>query len=211
LTFSARTLIFAVLPFSGPAFAQTAPAIGPFVIDARGVLTALPNDGVMASARGLQVEDLPASGLGAEVGAHVYPLRSRIVTLGLGASFLWSKGSDMAAATTELPAPPEVTTKLSAVSPQVSLNFGTGRGWSYISGGLGWAALSISRNDMPEEDGQTTRAFNYGAGARWFVSERIAFGFDLRYYSLDGQAPSGNSLGFPAKTKFAANVGVSFK
>ena len=34
---------------------------------------------------------------------------------------------------------PTVNARFSALSPQVSLNFGTRDGWSYLSGGIGWA------------------------------------------------------------------------
>lgn len=201
----------ALVAFNSPATAQTPSPVGPFVVDARAALATYPDNAATAEPRGLEATDLPAFGLGIELGGHVYPLRGPVISLGIGATVLWSRGTRHAESSSDGSERPGVSTTLAAFSPQVSLNFGTARGWSYISGGLGAASLSISRDDLPEEDGQTALAINFGGGARWFFRERLAFSFDLRFYSINGQEPSGGSLGFPKMTKFVGTVGIAVK
>ena len=61
------------------------PKIGPFVIDIRGVVPRFPSaDADLAMSRDLTIAELPGSGLGIQVGAHVYPLRWRAMTLLVG-------------------------------------------------------------------------------------------------------------------------------
>jgi opacity protein-like surface antigen len=206
------SIILAVLTvFGSSAFAQPSEPIGRFVGDAHGLTIAFPHDAVTAGARGLESSSLPARGAGFDLGAHVYLWRTRLVTLGAGATLLWSRQTQTPETAAGASPQPSVTTKMGAFSPQVSLNFGTGRGWSYISGGIGNASISISRSDMPAEDSQTARSLNYGAGARWFFSRHLAFSFDIRFYSVDGKQPAGGSLGFSKKTYFAAGAGISVK
>ena len=55
----------------------------------------LPNftaDDTTAAAYAVRTDQLPQRGLGFEIGAHVYPLRGRKVTLGVGASLLRARG-----------------------------------------------------------------------------------------------------------------------
>src|SRR5262245_34776064 len=114
------------------------PPIGPFAIDLRGTLPKFPNTAALADSRGLRLTDLPGRGIGADAGVHVYPFRVGVVTVGLGArltlvrSRLGSEGT--------LPA---VTGRFTSMAPQLSFNFGTGNGWSYISGGIGRSRWSI--------------------------------------------------------------------
>jgi hypothetical protein len=200
--------IFLAASFAG---AQPVEPISRVAADVHLVTIALPHDAGTAAPRGLEPDDLPSRGIGFDAGVHVYPWRTRILTLGVGAALLWSRGTQSPAAATDGTTAPSVTTRLRAFSPQVSLNFGTGRGWSYISGGIGSASISVSRSDLPAEDAQTARALNYGAGARWFFRRHLAFSFDIRFYSVDGKQPSGGSLGFSKKTYFGGAAGISLK
>ena len=101
---------------------------GPYVVDLRAVLSGVPQDQsffppVPSGAV------IPRRGLGIEAGAHVYILQVGPSRLGIGASVMRARGAS-------LPADSEgedVTTTLTTVAPQVSFNFGSGDGWSYIS------------------------------------------------------------------------------
>ncbi len=72
-----------------------------------------------------------------------------------------------------------VNTRFSAVSPQISFNFGARDGWSYISGGIGRGTLTTQRVDEPLPDPESgTKTINYGGGARWFAKKHLAVTFD---------------------------------
>jgi hypothetical protein len=201
-----------------PLAAQPVPAdpqrpIGPFVVDVRGALPRYPATDAIASPRGLTVSDLPTFGWGLDIGAHVYPLRGRVVTLGLGASLLLSRRGRMP----ESPAgassvvDPAVTTRLSAFSPQVSFNFGRGGGWSYLSGGIGRSTLTVSRADLVDEEGEGVKTINYGGGARWFTGDHVAVTFDLRFYAINPQEATAAAAGHPRLTQVVLSAGVSFR
>ncbi len=165
--------------------------IGRWAIDVRGALPRYPEDPDTATALGVTVDNLPGRGLGLATAVNVYPARlGKHVSLGVGAEWLvFSRGRKTLDPTTEGGASsPTVTTRFSVLSPQVSLNFGGRDGWSYVSGGIGWASFTTERDDAPvaEADG-TTGSLNYGGGARWFAQEHLAFAFDLRFYRIDPQ------------------------
>ena len=70
-----------------------------------------------------------------------------------------------------------VTERLTSVTPQISFNFGTGDGWSYISGGIGptiWSVVPEGRAALPPDE-ERLQTINYGGGARWFVKPHLAF------------------------------------
>ena len=52
-------------------------------------------------------------------------------------------------------------------------------------------------------------ALNFGGGARWFISEHVGFGFDVRWHRLGGRDASGTSVAVPGTTLFHVGVGVS--
>ena len=70
---------------------------------------------------------------------------------------------------------PTLTNRWSHMSPQVSLNFGSGDGLSYLTGGLGWSKLTMERDDEPQDPGGRVRTLNYGGGAKWFAKKHLAF------------------------------------
>jgi len=75
-----------------PAQAQDQVRLGPYVIDIRGALPRFGQNAILAAQRGLDTLQLPAWGLGLDVGAHVYPLRWRAITFGVGVQALFSRG-----------------------------------------------------------------------------------------------------------------------
>ncbi|MGC4085903.1 MAG: hypothetical protein QM736_28195 [Vicinamibacterales bacterium] len=80
-------MVLALLLAARSASAQgPAPKIGPFVIDVHGTMPRFPGDDQqLASSRNLLLQELPGAGLGLHTGAHVYLLRWKAVTFGLGA------------------------------------------------------------------------------------------------------------------------------
>lgn len=190
--------------------AQDAPKpIGPFVVDVRGTHVPFPSDNLgLAESRGLDVTELPGSGFGLDVGAHVYPLRFRALTIGAGGQLTIARSSRSAQATLR-----SVTEQYTEVSGQISLNFGTGSGWSYLSAGLGpgkWSIVPAGFTALPQ-DAERLRVYNYGGGARWFAKPHLAFTFDVRFHDV---YPGSSFLNFPGSPRIKMLVlgaGVSLK
>lgn len=185
-----------------------------FVVDAQGALPKLPTGDPVRNPRGLGQGSLPPWGPGVTLGAHVYPLRGRRMSLGLGASYQRVKGSrspDAPEGTPALDLGPAVTTRFTAIAPQASINFGHRRGWSYLSAGLGRAALTISRDDALEEVAQNVSTMNWGGGGRWFAKDHLAFSFDVRIHRLPALASSPLSAGHPKMSLLVFSVGISLQ
>ena len=192
---------------------QTRDAVGPYVVDARGVLARFKGDAAVGSVLGVPPDTLPTRGLGGSAGAHVYFLRGRRVTLGLGGEVLVARGARTPEATTTVPEPPAVRTRFSAIVPHLSLNFGRRDGWSYVSGGIGRARLSTVRDDLgaDEGDGDGARALHYGGGARWFTGPHLAFTFDVRFYTVNARPAAGTRPGYPRTRFMVFSAGASFR
>jgi hypothetical protein len=187
------------------------PRIGPLVMDFHGTVPRFPDDAALAASRGITAVELPGTGLGVQAGVHLYFFRWRAITFGIGgdAVVARAKQSPPAAATGLSP----VTGKFRTLGSQLSLNFGSGQGWSYLSGGIGrsnWSIIPGSRSPLATDD-EALKTINYGGGARWFTSPHLAFSFDVRFYALN---PGTASPGFPSspRTTFVAfAAGVSLK
>jgi hypothetical protein len=205
----ALTLALATAPC---AHAQDAPKpIGPFVIDIRGTIPRFPSDNEgLAESRGLVSEELPGSGFGVDVGAYVYPLRWKAVTFGLGGQLTHGTSHSGGDPQSGLSA---VSERFTAIAPQLSFNFGTAAGWSYLSAGAGTAVWSIVPNGsspLPADDQRLT-AYNYGGGARWFAKKHLAFNFDVRFWDI---YPGVSVFGFPASPRVKMMVlgaGISLR
>jgi hypothetical protein len=188
--------------------------IGRFAADVRVALPRFPEDAATASALGLTSDNLPSRGLGVAAGVNVYPARLGKVALGIGGEWLvFSRGRKTLDPETEGGASgPTVTTRFSVLSPQVSLNFGGRNGWSYVSGGIGWAALTTELEDSPVADADgRTRAINYGGGARWFAKEHLAFTFDLRFYRINPQDATAGRPAYGGRRMMVFSAGMSLK
>ena len=135
----------------------------------------------------------------------------RMITVGLGANIHGSLGDRHPAETDPDPNGQTIRKKLTAVSPQLSFNFGGRNGWSYLSGGLGTSRLSLYSLDQTEPSQRRTRTLNYGGGARWFVKEHLAFSLDLRFYASKHLNQIGTASGSPRMTIMALSIGASFK
>lgn len=189
--------------------------IGLFVFDARGVMASLkPSSLIAANVGRTEPTDLPGRGFGLSVGAHLYPLRGRRFALGLGADLLLrARGSKTIPAATEGgPDGPSIVTRMTAIAPQVSLNFGRREGWSYVSAGMGPTSIVTELADDPFPDAETTpRAINYGGGARWFAKKHVAFTFDVRFYRIPAQGATTGRPGYPALSVTVLSAGVSLR
>ena len=161
--------VLAILATGAPAAAQgpAADPPGPFVFDIRGAF---------------------GRGLGIDVGAHVYTSRVGSSRLGLGAALLTFPSN------VDVEAGPLLgsgaSNGITALSPQVSFNFGASTGWSYLSAGVGRGKVG---------EAPWGSALNAGGGARWFLTDHAAFGFDLRYHRLRDDAVFAISAGVGLK------------
>ena len=167
----------------------TAPVIAPVpekpipwvVVDARGGYPSLGLDELTAKGLGVVKADLPGRARTLVVGAHLYPLRRGFWKVGLGGEMLMGSGSSQKKDATGKAAGPVVHRRLNSVSAQVSLNFGRGAGWSYVTAGTGPFKFE-SYLDEAEPDGVGASTINFGGGARWFNWDHVAFNVDLRFY-----------------------------
>ena len=163
---------------------------------------------------------VPSRRLGLDVGAHVYVFRLGAVALGVGATWLMARGihrrrrnsadgHDAPAAETI----PEVTTRLTSLAPQVSLNFGHSARVELCERGTRARPRSRARrrpssrcNTMfhatgfrMDEDDQLRRR-------RALVHQRsLGVGFDLRWHNLATVPASATHPGAP---RVAADRGV---
>ena len=192
------------------AAAQPEQPVGGFVVDLRGSAAPYGQNAELAGPLGFDTFATPSLGLGFEAGAHAYVFRWSVITFGLGASFHTSRGS-RAPDVLDAGAGPLRTT-FTAISPQVSFNFGGRDGWSYLSGGIGTSRLSLRAADdddpLPQRRANT---LNYGGGARWFLTERMAFSLDLRFYAISPLPPVNPHPRSPRMTLVVVNIGASFR
>ena len=211
LAFSAA----AVLCVHGRADAQDAPAPFPrVVVDLHGIIPVFPNDNAqLASSRfvtgrnqEMQVGELPGAGFGGRAGVHVYLFKWKAITLGVG-------GEVFSARSTSTPADPSlelvpVTERLTSGDGQVSFNFGSGHGWSYLSGGFGRSQWSIVPAGQPPApaDAESLPTANYGGGAHWSIKKHLGFSLDVRVYEIKP-----GSSGSPRTRLLVVGAGIFLK
>lgn len=190
------------------------PPLPPFVIDLHANFTRLPvADAELLASRGLNPGELPPRALGGDVGLHFYPARYRAVTFGVGGQFSYSRAHQTFPAETPNPFLRPVTERFVTGGAQVSLNFGTGDGWSYLSGGIGRSVWQIIPDGNPplSADEEQLKTINYGGGARWFMKRRLAFSFDVRFYAINPGAPTDEFFGSPRTRLMVIGAGASVK
>ena len=160
---------------------------GPYVVDVRGVTIGIPASPGLYPDLGDQFT-VPARGFGFDVGGHVYLFNLGPARLGLGVNVIRVRGTATDADAT-----------FQTVAPQLSFNFGSSDGWSYLSLGAGTARVKAI------ETGSSS-AINAGGGARWFMKRHLAIGFDIRVHMI---AADGDIMG--KSTQVSASVGLSLK
>jgi len=208
--------ILTCLAIAVPAAAQQKEPIPPFAVDIRGAFARHKAEPSVATDLGVSPANLPSRSLGLVGGVHVYPLHSKKVTLGLGGNVVLARGSatlDVVDATTKVTTKsPTVRRHFTAVSPEISLNFGHRNGWSYVSGGLfGLSKLYLDRADAPAAAAPYRKTLNYGGGARWFTTDHMAFSVDFRWYSVAEQLATAGVIAQPRTTLLVLSGGLAIK
>jgi hypothetical protein len=141
---------------------------GPFVVDVRGAFSSLSTDRRL-SALLPSAANPPTRGLGLDIGVHVYPVSIGPARVGFGAAIVRAagerapvEGRAATSSTSAVAALPGVSTTFTALVPQVSLNFGSDSGWSYLSAGVGRS--SVRNEILPAPGMVTTGAGSTGTG-----------------------------------------------
>ncbi|MGE3576885.1 MAG: hypothetical protein AB7I25_00390 [Vicinamibacterales bacterium] len=176
---------------------------GPWVLDLRGVTVSLPSD--PAFLPGLPAGSVvPGRGFGFDGGARWFWRRLGPSRLGLGLDATWARGTTPGSATL-----PRVVETFVRAAPDLSFNFGGRNGWSYLSLGAGVARIAgsatLAGRALDPVTSGAILAIHGGAGARWFTTDRLAVGFDVRLHQLQ----AGDRT--PATMRFAASVGLSVR
>ncbi len=177
---------------------------GPYVVDLRILTLGLPTAEALYPP--VTVETVvPARAPGMELSGHVYLLQAGAARLGVGAVVSVARTTTSTARAT-----------MWLVTPQVSANFGTGDGWSYLGGGLGTGHVRTHVTNPLVSDNASDRTSNLlvlngGGGARWFIMRRMAIGFDVRVYRLAAGRARGSDSRTPASAVTAASVGLSVR
>jgi opacity protein-like surface antigen len=209
--------------FAAPAAAQQKEPLPIFAADLRGIFARHKAEPSTATELGVAATNVPTRSLGLVGGGHVYLLRGRRIALGLGATMLMGGGSKTLEPTATTTAPttgasdtptPTVRRHFRSINPEISLNFGHRNGWSYISGGfLGRSTLYLDREDAPATNAPRRKTLTYGAGARWFTTDHLAFSAEVRWYSVAEQRPpAGSTLVLePRTTLMVLSGGISIK
>jgi hypothetical protein len=190
------------------------PRVGPFVIDLRGAFLKPPTNTQLSESRGLTSEaDLPAFGLGGVAGIHVYPLKWRAITFGIGGEVVIARGRHNAVAVAGQPTGTSVTERFVSAAPQLSFNFRGSNGWSYISGGIGQSVWQIvpDGQEVSSADEERLRTVNYGGGARWFIKKHLAFSLDVRIWQVDPGSPHFGFPGSPRANMLVISAGIGMK
>jgi len=219
----AIVLFALVLPVAcHPAYAQDPPPPLPrIVVDVHALVPVFPNDATqLADSRNLSVTELPGAGMGGRVGAHVYLFKWRAVTVGVGGEAIVGRSSSAPAGSTVLAADGVTTLtlvpvdeRLTSVGSQLSLNFGSGHGWSYISGGIGRSRWSVHPSGQAEipADTESLPTTNYGGGARWSIKRHVGFGLDVRIYEIQPGSQTQYGSGSPRTRLLVIGAGLFLK
>jgi hypothetical protein len=216
--FCLLTSVFCLLCAS-PAAAQQSPKepLPPFAADVHGIFARHKVEPDIAKGLDVETGNLPTRSWGLAGGGHVYVLRGRKIALGFGGTMLFAGGKktlETTATDGTVTKSPTVRRHFRSLNPEVSLNFGHRNGWSYISGGFfGQSTLYVDREDKPATNAPRRKTLTYGAGARWFASDHLAFSVDVRWYSVAEMVPSADSTVVfePRPTLMVLSGGISIK
>ena len=212
---TAATIVVAIVVLLPSASSAQVSAPGPYVIDFRGAMSGAPGTASFYPPVPSAIR-VPQRAFGFAAGAHVYAFRIGAARLGFGVDLMRARGTaatdasamdtgtgtestTAAAAAGTLHAAMTVTT----IAPQLSFNFGSHEGWSYLSGGYGIStthaevSVSVSFDGEAGARNRQTASLNFGGGARWFLREHFAVGFDVRFHRLvaTGSVPSTQIVG----------------
>lgn len=215
----AASCLLLCLAIATPISAEQKDPIGRFALDVRGLFARHKKEPTVAEGLGVETANLPTRSVGLAGGAHVYPFRAGKVAFGIGGEVAVARGRktlDIVAKDGTKTKGPTVERHFMSLAPEVSLNFGHRRGWSYISGGmLGRAKLYAEGEEKAATPALMRKTVNYGGGARWFLKSHLAFSVDVRWYSIaEGPAPVSGivpRLVQPKTTLLVISGGISLK
>lgn len=201
---------------------------GPFAIDVRGVTIGVPQDpGFYPSLPANTL--IPARAFGFDLGGHVLVFNFGPSRVGFGANFVRVRGTASPPAPVTsgsmrpstpppptTPTTPDVAVTITTFAPQISFNFGSSLGWSYLSLGGGLGQVNTARSAFrtgaaQNHDSGTVSSANIGGGARWFFKDHLAFSFDLRWHLLATGKPTPTTRATPHTTVVTAAAGISIK
>jgi hypothetical protein len=207
------TILFIVSAGAVQARAQEPPPRIPLVaFDLHATMPRFPSEQALADSRDMTLAELPGRGLGLHAAITFYPVKWRALTFGIGGEVTANRASQTPAeGTVGVRASQE---KFLSAAPQISFNFGSGRGWSYLSGGLGvsqWSLIPDGRDEPFPSDTEGLKTLNYGGGARWFAKPHLAFSFDFRFYAISAGSPYLGHPGSPRTTLIIIGAGISVK
>jgi opacity protein-like surface antigen len=219
----AAALLIALLVTGAPAAAQSTSRPGPWALDVRGVTSPVPEQTVFYPTLD-RTALIPGRGFGFDLGVHLYLLNLGAARLGIGADLFYVRGKTTplvptpaaGSGTTASSVGQAVEVDLRMLAPQVSFNFGSREGWSYLSAGLGTAdVVTRTAGVLPGRRQQSSRlnALNVGGGARWFVKSHLAVGFDIRMHNIGAgtvEAPA-PLVATPSMRILTVAVGLSIK
>jgi hypothetical protein len=204
-----------LLSFAAPAAAQQKDPLPIFAADLRGIFARHKTEPSVATSLGVETGNLPTRSFGL-VGGGVY-VRAAEDLLRPGGTVLFGGGGaalDLTGSEGGDAKSPTVQRHFRSVTPEISLNFGHRNGWSYISGGFfGQSRLYLDREDAPATGAPLRKTLTYGAGARWFTTNHLAFSVDVRWYSVaEMQPPAGSTaVPEPRTTLLVLSAGISLK
>ena len=199
---------------ASPAYAQSKDPLPTWVVDVRGLFAKLGQDTTTAADLGIPAQQLPGTGIGGAVGVNFYPLKKKKMSLGFGAEGLLARAVAQQAADAQTGAVegPRIERRLQGISGTISLNFGHGQGWSYVSAGIGPLRFQTFAGDLPSGAAtpfQMTQ--NFGAGARWFTNNHVAFCFDLRFYLTKPEQTTVEYAGRLRQRVMVISAGIAIK
>lgn len=219
LLFAARAAAQGPPPSQPPAPAPTpAPQVEPLreaplpvlALDLRAGFASLGSDTTTAAGLGVASGDLPSRAKTVVVGAHLYLKRSGGFKISIGAEAIRGTASNQRLDSTGNETGPVIRRRLEGFSGQLSLNFGKGKGWSYLTVGGGPMKFESYLDEAkPTRAADTT--LNYGGGARWSFKSHLALNIDLRLYLL---RPAVATFDAPARARkriALLSAGISLK
>jgi hypothetical protein len=221
------SLMVAALLVAGPAAAQTPtptptptpqPVIEPlkvaplplFVFDVRAGFASLGQDTTTATDLNVVAADMPGRAKTIVIGAHMYLFRRGGFKLGVGAEAIRSAASNRRLDSTGSETGPVIQRRLEGASGQLSLNFGKGKGWSYLTVGAGPMKFETYLDEAkPTRAGTTT--LNYGGGARWSFTSHLALNVDIRLYLTRPAEPTFDAPSRARRRISLLSAGISLK
>lgn len=193
-----------------------------FAVDLHGGLVGLPNaEGWIPLVSDATV--VPGRAWGFSGGANVYFLKWGVMTFGVGAQLAMGKGTGEPPAVVKAPgttptAPtvPVVTTEITSLLPQVSMNFGHKYGWSYLSAGYGRTKVASSTSAVGTVPGviipeSWNPALNFGGGAKWFMKRHLGASFDVRFTKLSSRGETALLPSAKRTQMVTMSVGISIQ